>query len=189
MPKRDADPRRRALLGLGAAEIVVHVLPTGCWLSSDDGDAGPDGSVEGGTDAGADAVADVTAPDVGMEASPCPNTTCVVNAGTLVVPFAQYPALAAVGGSILLEDSRYHDPACGQDFVIVAQPTSGTFVAFQGSCTHACCAINFTGNGFTCPCHGSTFDLTGQVTSGPAPTALQMLSTCADGCGVFVQLA
>ena len=60
----------------------------------------------GGADAGTDsAEADVIAPDVGMdvamEASPCPNTMCVVNGSTLIIPFSQYPALAA-WGSVLL---------------------------------------------------------------------------------------
>ncbi len=178
---------RRSLLGIGATEVVLHVLPTGCWLGgAPAADAGGDVAIDVTSDVSM--TADVMTPDVAVEASPCPNTVCIVNASTLVIPFSEQPELATVGGSVLLEDSRYHDPACGQDFVIVAQPTAGTFVAFQGSCTHACCAIGFTGNGFTCPCHGSTFDLTGQVTSGPAPTALQMLATCTDGCGVFVQL-
>jgi Rieske Fe-S protein len=168
----------------------LHVLPTGCWVGgSPTPDAGADAPVDDtGRDVHEEPEPDVVAVDAPIEASPCPNTACTVNASTLVTPFSQHPELAVVGGSVLLEDGRYHDPVCGQDFVIVAQPTAGTFVAFQGSCTHACCAISFSGNGFTCPCHGSTFDLTGQVTSGPAPTALQMLATCADSCGVFVQL-
>ena len=39
-------------------------------------------------------------------------------------------------------------------------------------CTHLGCTVNQTGAGFHCPCHGSTFDSQGKVTSGPAPRAL-----------------
>jgi cytochrome b6-f complex iron-sulfur subunit len=35
-------------------------------------------------------------------------------------------------------------------------------------CTHRACKIRATENGFLCPCHGSTFDLSGAVTRGPA---------------------
>lgn len=177
------------LLRAGAAELALHVLPSACFVGGGQpADAG--GGDAEASDAAPEAGAQDVATEQALEASPppCPGTKCTQGARTLVLSFAQYPALGSVGGSVLLEDSRYHDPVCGQDFVIVAQPSAGTFVAFQGSCTHACCAIGFTGTGFSCPCHGSTYDLTGQVTSGPAPTALQELATCVDRCGVFVEL-
>jgi Rieske Fe-S protein len=42
-------------------------------------------------------------------------------------------------------------------------------------CTHRGCTL-FTqnnGNGFECPCHGSSFDLNGDVTRGPALRSLE----------------
>ena len=179
---------RRRLLGSGVAQLALYVLP-GCWSGADSAsDATPD-------DAAADADATGEPTDVAVadaeaeaEASPCASTRCPRDTRTLILPFAQYPALAQVGGSVLVEDPRYADPACGLDFVIVAQPSAGQFVAFQGACTHACCTVGFTGNGFACPCHGSTYDLSGQVTLGPATMALQQLSVCSDDCGVFVEL-
>src|ERR1019366_4066276 len=42
----------------------------------------------------------------------------------------------------------------------------------SSTCTHLGCTVNHTGEGFHCPCHGSTFDSEGKVTSGPAPRAL-----------------
>lgn len=50
-------------------------------------------------------------------------------------------------------------------------------------CTHLGCIVKGTEHGFACPCHGSKFDLTGEVVAGPAPRALPWLtiSQAADG--------
>jgi Rieske Fe-S protein len=47
-----------------------------------------------------------------------------------------------------------------------------TFRCLSAVCTHLGCTVNHAGAGFHCPCHGSTFDNQGKVTSGPAPRAL-----------------
>lgn len=47
-----------------------------------------------------------------------------------------------------------------------------TFRCLSAVCTHLGCTVNHAGEGFHCPCHGSTFDTQGKVTSGPAPRAL-----------------
>jgi ubiquinol-cytochrome c reductase iron-sulfur subunit len=41
-----------------------------------------------------------------------------------------------------------------------------------GVCTHLGCTVNLAGQGFHCPCHGSVFDQSGAVVSGPAPSSL-----------------
>jgi thiosulfate dehydrogenase [quinone] large subunit len=51
-------------------------------------------------------------------------------------------------------------------------PTPDTFVAFNATCTHQGCPVSYSGAGFHCPCHGSTFDQNGQVTGGPANSPL-----------------
>lgn len=43
-------------------------------------------------------------------------------------------------------------------------------------CTHLGCTVQVNPDGLTCPCHGSRFDLSGQVLSGPAPRALEHLT-------------
>ncbi|MCH7909341.1 MAG: Rieske 2Fe-2S domain-containing protein [Candidatus Hydrogenedentes bacterium] len=50
-------------------------------------------------------------------------------------------------------------------------------------CTHLGCVVKESPDGFACPCHGSKFDVTGKVVSGPAPRALPWLSVsqAADG--------
>ena len=47
-----------------------------------------------------------------------------------------------------------------------------SFRAASAVCTHLGCTVNLAGNGFHCPCHGSVFDQSGVVVSGPAPSPL-----------------
>ncbi len=94
-----------------------------------------------------------------------------------------------MGGSVSLTDSRYSDPVCQQNGFIVIQVSQGQFVALSNSCTHACCQVNLTQGELYCPCHGSSFDLQGNVTGGPAGQSLPTLPVCFDGSTVYVQLA
>ncbi len=47
--------------------------------------------------------------------------------------------------------------------------------AISAVCTHLGCIVTRQGGKFECPCHGSLFDATGNVVSGPAPRALDYL--------------
>ena len=47
-----------------------------------------------------------------------------------------------------------------------------TFRCLSAVCTHLGCTVDHAGEGFHCPCHGSTFDGQGKVLGGPAPRAL-----------------
>jgi thiosulfate dehydrogenase [quinone] large subunit len=61
-------------------------------------------------------------------------------------------------------------------------PAQATFKAFSAVCTHQGCPVQWTGNGFQCPCHGASFDSSGNVTGGPAPAPLPPIAvTVADG--------
>ncbi len=44
--------------------------------------------------------------------------------------------------------------------------------AISTTCTHLGCIVAPSLTGFQCPCHGSQFDVDGNVTGGPAPKAL-----------------
>lgn len=57
--------------------------------------------------------------------------------------------------------------------VLVTQPSEGEVVAFSAACPHEGCSVAPDGDQFTCPCHGSQFDLSGEVTRGPAQTGLR----------------
>jgi cytochrome b6-f complex iron-sulfur subunit len=49
------------------------------------------------------------------------------------------------------------------------------FTALSLVCTHLGCTVGMETYGFTCPCHGSQYSLTGVVTKGPATTPLKSL--------------
>jgi cytochrome b6-f complex iron-sulfur subunit len=49
------------------------------------------------------------------------------------------------------------------------------FHALSLTCTHLGCIVEATGDGFLCPCHGSTFDAKGTSTRGPAAKPLRAL--------------
>lgn len=44
--------------------------------------------------------------------------------------------------------------------------------AMSSLCTHLGCVVNKEEKQFTCPCHGSRYDLAGKVKQGPAPKNL-----------------
>ncbi len=51
------------------------------------------------------------------------------------------------------------------------------FIVLVGTCTHLGCVPTFGGGeyrGWFCPCHGSTYDTSGRIRSGPAPTNLEV---------------
>ena len=58
----------------------------------------------------------------------------------------------------------------GRNLVIVS--TKEGIGAIATVCTHLGCVVLRDGDGFTCPCHGSKFDNSGKVLTGPAPAPL-----------------
>lgn len=94
-----------------------------------------------------------------------------------VVAAARVP----VGGAVLASDPRSGEP------VQVLQPVRGQFEAFSAICTHAGCTVAWAGNGFSCPCHGATYDASGQVTGGPAPRPLSRVPVRLEGTNVVLQ--
>lgn len=50
----------------------------------------------------------------------------------------------------------------------------GSFVALSGKCTHRGCKVSYNPeqNRFECPCHGSMYNIGGEVIHGPAKEAL-----------------
>lgn len=49
-------------------------------------------------------------------------------------------------------------------------------IAFSLVCTHLGCTVVTAADGFSCPCHGSRFDRSGNVTKGPADRPLARLT-------------
>ncbi len=89
---------------------------------------------------------------------------------TLDLTDARYSALAAAGGSVVVQG------------IIVANTSAG-FVALNSECTHQGCTIGYSSsaNNFPCPCHGSVFSPTGSVVNGPATVAVNSYSVAKVG--------
>lgn len=89
-------------------------------------------------------------------------------------------AAVPVGGA-----HKVTDPASG-DTVWVLQLQSGAFTAYNASCPHQGCPVNFVSasEGFACPCHGSRFDARGGVLNGPAKRGLSPIEVVVDGAQV-----
>jgi len=83
--------------------------------------------------------------------------------------------LANVGGAARVESSA--------GLFLVSRTSDTTFTVIDGVCTHEGCTITgTTTTEYVCPCHGSRYNLTGQVQQGPAKANLrQYASTFADG--------
>ena len=56
--------------------------------------------------------------------------------------------------------------------VLVARPSEDETVAFSAICPHEGCRVAPDDDQFTCPCHGSQFELSGDVKRGPARRGL-----------------
>ncbi len=58
--------------------------------------------------------------------------------------------------------------------VIIIRTGTTTYSALSNVCTHRGCTVEYdvTTTSVFCPCHGGTFDVNGNVTGGPPPSAL-----------------
>ena len=74
--------------------------------------------------------------------------------------------LASVGSAALVQNSRGN--------FLVAHTGQDAFTVLTAICTHEGCTVTgFNNQRYVCPCHGSQYDTSGSVVTGPAPTALR----------------
>ena len=61
--------------------------------------------------------------------------------------------------------------------------TDGGFLALSSICSHLECSVpwNERDRTFPCPCHGSVFDMTGEVKSPPAPRPFDLFPVTLEG--------
>ena len=86
--------------------------------------------------------------------------------GALRLALAQYPELAADGGSLKVMPKGSTDP------IYVLALGSRRFAAVSPICTHLGCTVEIEQARLVCPCHGSMYDREGRVLRGPAEEAL-----------------
>ncbi len=95
-----------------------------------------------------------------------------VSGNTIRIDLTSQAALAATGGWLLVIDA--------QTLVV---NVGGSYRAMTSVCTHSACDRNwtFSNSKFTCTCHGSEFDTSGNVLQGPANQPLRSFTTGLNG--------
>jgi len=81
-----------------------------------------------------------------------------------------------VGGALVYKQER-----------IVLMRQGEQITALSLVCTHLGCTVSVTPEGMVCPCHGSRFDRSGKVLSGPAERSLPRLMVEQDGVMLVVR--
>jgi Rieske Fe-S protein len=112
-------------------------------------------------------------------------TLATINAtpsnGTITVTTASGSPIAAVGSAAVVQ--------YGSGSLLLAHTAASTFVAVSAVCPHQGCLINgFSGGSYVCPCHGSTFSTSGQVTRGPANANLRTFAITSGNDQVVITL-
>lgn len=87
--------------------------------------------------------------------------------GRIELSLSQYPELMRPGGAVKLLPVGAAEP------VYVLRLDDGKFAALSPICTHLGCTVEIQGPRLVCPCHGSTYDRSGQVLVGPAARPLR----------------
>jgi cytochrome b6-f complex iron-sulfur subunit len=135
-------PRRQLLIGAGAGGVA---LLAACGSSG--GSNANAGTGNTGTS--------TTAP-AGTTSSP-PSSAAAVKG---IIALSAVPSDSAVS---------VKDPT-GRTLLITQ--SGGKLTALDSTCTHMGCTVAPDKSKLQCPCHGSQYTLTGEVTQGPAPAAL-----------------
>lgn len=89
----------------------------------------------------------------------------VVN-GQIFLSRSELEQLAGANRPVVVKAPNFPDP------VLLIPVDEKTFRAVSARCTHLGCHVRSAKNFLVCPCHGSTFDLEGEVVRGPAQRAL-----------------
>ena len=75
-----------------------------------------------------------------------------------------------------------------KDNIIVIRTSDTQYVALSKICTHQGCTVlyNSATNQLPCPCHGSLYNISGNVLNGPATSSLKKYSTKIDGNNLII---
>ncbi len=103
------------------------------------------------------------------------------------------PAKAVESKKILLHKSEVpygeaKNIIFGDSAVMVINRPEKGFIAFSRTCTHLGCLVEFNKNRqkIICPCHAGTYDLEGNVESGPPPRALTTIPLKIEGDSILI---
>lgn len=118
-------------------------------------------------------------PDPMMQPNPPGNASngITISGNTISINLSIQTALSTSGNWLLIQNAQ----------TLVAN-VNGSFIALTSVCTHTGCDRNWTfnNNRFTCTCHGSMFDPSGNVLQGPATQPLTQFGTQVNGTTLVV---
>lgn len=112
---------------------------------------------------------------------------------------AHFSAAPAQGGQIFVPQAELAQLTGPADVLFVRsdgapgtialrRPAAGQYRAVLALCTHRGCELSALPQSYDCACHGSRFDLAGEVIEGPAERPLATLPVRAAEGGVVVSL-
>ena len=91
--------------------------------------------------------------------------------GVVELDIADYPELATPGGMVAVKPKSAKKP------ILVMRVENDQFRVMSLRCPHLGCVVRWNAEmqDLVCPCHGSRFGDTGNVTKGPAKVALKQM--------------
>lgn len=100
-----------------------------------------------------------------------------VLSGLINIAVKDFPQLMKVGGGLIGSAEGMADP------LAIVRESESQFAVVSGMCTHMRCVLRYNqlNVALECPCHGSSFELDGQVINGPATKALARMTFEFDG--------
>ncbi len=106
----------------------------------------------------------------------------LARAGKVAIPLNRLKKLKRVGGSIIIRLK-------GEEILLARYAEDGVS-AVSPICSHEKCTVAYRRrvNRFECPCHGSFFDVSGQVLNGPATKPLKTWPAHLDQGRIIVDL-
>jgi Rieske Fe-S protein len=107
-----------------------------------------------------------------------------VRDGKFSFALGDFPVLASVGGIVLGQPTGFPTPLLVTRLAAGAGPDA--IGAVSAVCSHLGCTVLPGAGALDCPCHASTFDLTGKFIQGPAGSNLLRYAVAFDGTTVTV---
>ncbi len=103
--------------------------------------------------------------------------------GRILVRREELEALTADGKAFAVDAPELDAP------LLLVRGDDGAYRALTSRCTHQECRLNPSRSFLTCPCHGSVFDLDGNVVRGPAREPLRVYPVRAIDGGVEIDVS
>lgn len=86
---------------------------------------------------------------------------------TLILPIEDYEELKEIGGFKVIKEVAIGEIT---DSIIIVRKSEAEYLVYSSVCRHKKCNVKYKKDRdlFVCPCHGSTYDMSGKVIKGPS---------------------